>query len=55
MPTFVQKLVLADHPLRTSKHIGSSDVVESALLVLARGDVVSPRHLVHRVNGFLTA
>src|SRR3546814_20123278 len=55
MPKFVQKLLPDDHPLRSGEHIGSQDVLESTLLVLARGHVESPRHLVHRVNGFLTA
>src|SRR3546814_2045772 len=54
MPKFVQKLLPDDHPLRSGEHIGSQDVLESTLLVLARGHVESPRHLVHRVNGFLT-
>jgi hypothetical protein len=55
MPRFVQKLLPDDHPLRSGEHIGSQEVLESTLLVLARGRVESPRHLVHRVNGFLTA
>lgn len=55
MPKFVQTLLPDDHPLRSGEHIGSQKVLESTLLVLARGQVESPRHLVHRVNGFLTA
>lgn len=55
MPKFVQKLLPDDHPLRSGRNIGSEEVLESTLLVLARGHVESPRHLVHRVNGFLTA
>lgn len=55
MPKFVQNLLPVDHPLRSSDHIGSRDALEATLLVLARGQVESPRHLVHRVNGFLTA
>jgi KAP family P-loop domain len=55
MPTFVQKLLAQDHPLRSGDYIGSQGALESTLLVLARGHVESPRHLVHRVNGFLTA
>ena len=55
MPKFVQNLLPIDHPLRSGDHIGSKDALEATLLVLARGQVESPRQLVHRVNGFLTA
>ena len=55
MPKFVQRLLPDDHPLRSGELIGSQKVLESTLLVLARGHIESPRHLVHRVNGFLTA
>lgn len=55
MPKFVQTLVPDDHPIRADEHIGSRKVLESTLLVLARGSVESPRHLIHRVNDFLTS
>lgn len=55
MPKFVQNLLPDDHPLGSDEHIGSREVLESTLLVLARGQVESPRHLIHRVNDFLTA
>lgn len=55
MPKFVQKILPDNHPLRSDECIGSQEVLESTLLVLARGHVESPRHLIHRVNNFLTA
>lgn len=55
MPKFVQSVLPSDHPIRSDEHIGSQEVLESTLLVLARGHVESPRHLIHRVNDFLTA
>lgn len=52
MPRFIQKLLPESHPLRTSleKH-----QLDSILLVLARGDVASPRHLIHRLNRFIAS
>lgn len=55
MAKFVQRILPDNHPLRSDEHIGSQKVLESTLLVLARGHVESPRHLIHRVNDFLTA
>ena len=52
MPNLVQRLIPAGHPLRDQL---TEDQVERVLLVLARGEVRSPRRLIHRTNGFLAA
>lgn len=50
MTRFVTTMLPSKHPIR---EMLEPSQVDSVLLVLARGDVLSPRHLIHRLNRFL--
>lgn len=52
MPNLARRLLKANHPVR--QHL-TEEQIDRILLVLARGEVRSPRRLIHRMNRFLAS